>query len=114
MDLKALQDKIVDLGGQMKAILDGVTGDNREHMNEDEEKRFDGLDGERKRFMATEERARLLEESEKHLAGSERRTQAGQPGSETRNNTRGTTRPKYNAQDSLEGLRTWLLAGSDE
>ena len=111
MDLKALQDKIVELGTQMTAILDGVGADGRMAMNSDEESRFDKIDADRKTLLATEERARRLEESEKHLATSERRTQPTQPSQETR--TSRTTRRGVSSSEQLEIMRAWLLAGSN-
>ncbi len=105
MDLKAIQDRIVELGGRMRAILDGSDAVNG--MSEAQEKEFDGIDSERKRLLATEERARLLDESENRLsAGEGRRTQPNNPGSQSRGAASSRER---RTPDLIDALRSWLL-----
>lgn len=111
MNLTEIRDRIVKLGQDCKAILDVATGEGRA-MNADEKTRFDAIDKDRDELMDTERRMRKLDENETHLATSERRTQPTQPSQAAGVMTR-AVRTIASQQDQVEGLRTWLLAGSD-
>jgi HK97 family phage major capsid protein len=111
MKLQEVRDQIVKLGVDMRAILDGVSADNRLTLNPDEKTKFDTMDTDRKALIETETRVAGQEEIEQRYAGGTgRKTEAGQPRQETRQEEQ---RSKATAHDQIEGLRSWLLAASD-
>jgi predicted phage gp36 major capsid-like protein len=104
MKLQEVRDQIVKLGVDMRAILDGVSADNRLTLNPDEKTKFDTMDTDRKALIETETRVAGQEEIEQRYAGGTgRKTEAGQPRQETRQEEQ---RSKATAHDQIEGLRS--------
>lgn len=116
MELAKVQDKIVELGQKMRAISERAAKEDRLSLTAEERAEFDKIDTERKEYQETESRLRALDESEKRLAESTgRKTEHVQPTTEQRTvEQRGTRRTATVSRfEQVEGLRSWLLAGSD-
>lgn len=112
MTLQELRDKIIKLGQDAKAVLDVAAGEGRA-LTADEKTKFDAIDTDREGLIETERRMARQEEIEQRFASGERRTQPTQPGQANPDAQR-TSRPTRGKMGGIEGLRTWLLAGSDE
>lgn len=107
MNLQELREKKNKLTSDAKAILEAAGADKRLTMNADEESRFDKLMGEADSVSANIKRVEQLDALEASLGESAgRRSEPTQP----------TSRAVVNRDqpaDRAEGLRSWLLAGSD-
>lgn len=114
MKLTDIRESINKLSTDMRAILATAGDAGRLSLNADEKIAFDKMDGERDALLESEKRAMKQEEIEKRLEGSEgRRTQP--PPTEQRSNSTVEVRGrKISQEDQVEGLRAWLLAGSDQ
>src|ERR1051325_7789934 len=108
MTLQEVRDKVVKLGTDCKAILDSASNEGRA-LNADEKSKFDAIDKDRDELLETEKRMAKQDEIEARPSTPERRPQSPQPTQETQTRT---TR-QVSSREQLEGLRSWLLAGSD-
>lgn len=108
-DLTELRERINKLGTDMSAIV-AKAGEEKRELTADEERTFDGMDADREKLLATETRLLKVEQ----LNGSERRTEHVQPGEHRANHSQHAGRKvEISAMDRMEGIRSWLLAGSD-
>lgn len=117
MTIQELLDKKGQLANQAKEILSAADAESRD-LRPDEEQRFEAIHADIEKITKQVELRRKQEAIEQSLDESQgRRTTATPPGSEhraddRRHDTRVTVRPTR--MDMLEGMRSWLLAGSDQ
>jgi HK97 family phage major capsid protein len=109
MNLQELRDKKNGLSTQASEILKLAAADNRLNLRSDEEEKFDKIHDEISALDASikrMEKQAAVEETLKEGAG--RRSEPSQPTRATANVNR-----QVATADRGEGLRSWLLAGSD-
>jgi HK97 family phage major capsid protein len=103
-DPKDIREQINKLGTDMRSITEKCRTETRE-MTAEEESSFDKMDTDREKLLATE--ARLLKVASME-EGEGRRVAPRQIG-ESQTAQRG----KVTAEDQLEGMRAWLLSGTE-
>ena len=107
MNLQELRDQKNKLSHDASEILKGAAGDNRLSLNTDEEAKFDKIHDDIAQIQRSIDRLEKQQAVEASLAeGQGRRSEP------TRTEARGTVNRAVVA-DRGEGLRSWLLAGSD-
>lgn len=110
LTIEETREKINKLGVDMSAIMATAKEEKRE-LTPEEEKKFDDMDADREKLLASEKR--LVRAAE--LDGSVgRRTEHRQPSSETRQAQNPNDKDKTAAMDHVEALRGFFMAGSNK
>jgi HK97 family phage major capsid protein len=108
MNLQELREKKNGLSVQASEILKSAAADNRLNLRADEEATFDKIHDDISALDATISRIEKQQAVDASLSeASGRRSEPSQPAN------RATVRPEMAVADRAEGLRSWLLAGSD-
>lgn len=115
MTIQELLQKKGELAEQAKQILDAAAADGRHTLKPEEEQRFDAIHADIDKITATAGRLAKQEEAEREPESQGRRSEPTQPNGERRSNGNGHENRviRGGANTMLEGLRAWLLAGSD-
>lgn len=108
-DVAEIREAINKLGTDMTALTTKCREDKRE-MTPEEEVSFDKMDADREKHLKTE--ARLLKVADLEQGGG-RRAEPRQPSPRHGGGNDGQ-RAKMTAADQLEGMRAWLIAGTED
>lgn len=118
--IKELREKRKRLADEAQAILDAAQKDKRE-LTADEEAKFDAIHADIEKLGATIGRLEKQEDLQRSLeASAGRRSDPAQPEAPEHRTERSGRDPEVarlaamDEADRLEGIRCWLLAGSDE
>lgn len=101
-----------ELAEQAKQILDAAAADNRQTLKAEEEQRFDAIHADIEQLTKTIARMQKQEEIEQSLTDSAGRRSEPNPNPTERRREESRV-VRISQRDAVEGLRAWLLAGSD-